>query len=297
MTSSRVFRSLRIPGAIALLSGAGPRLSAQARPDSTKCDSIVASAAVDSVATGVFITVEQLDGNWMSNRRQDLIVSRIASSFVAPHPFGLSVFQGPSLVRGFRIVAPGDSVGVRRATSIVGAYRLDVTDHGAMDGPVVVRASLLPGLDSAMARAIRSAAKTGNSLRPESGDRWRLEVRVSTDSLDEARRVAEGMFPVFSISDASVITRRRPAFPADALADSLDHGEAVLRFVVDRDGKPALETIELVRASALPFARAAIVALGDQRFNPATVRGCPVAQLVEIPFIFDAEDHPPPRGR
>jgi hypothetical protein len=62
---------------------------------------------------------------------------------------------------------------------------------------------------------------------------------------------------------------------------------------VDRDGKPALETIEIVRSSAVTFARAAIVSLGDQTFRPATIHGCPIAQLVEFPFVFDAGDRPP----
>jgi hypothetical protein len=69
----------------------------------------------------------------------------------------------------------------------------------------------------------------------------------------------------------------------------------VLRFVVDRDGRPAMETVEIVRASGLAFARAAIVALPDQKFTPATIRGCPVAQLVDYPFIFDASQRTPPR--
>lgn len=280
---------------MALLGVAGSRLAGQSRPDSARCDSIVAhAAAVDSVATAIFVSVAQLDGDWMSPERRDLLESRISRFFVAPRPFRLSVFDGPSLVRGLRISSAGDSVGVPRVASILGDYRVELTDRGSTDGPRVLRSSLLPGFDSAVVTAIRSAARAGRALRPESGDQWRLEVRISTDSIDQARRIAQGVFPRVRVRDASPLSRQRPAFPAGALNAGFDHGEVVLRFIVDRDGKPALETVELVRATSFEFARAAIVALGAQTFNAATIRGCPVAQLVEFPFVFDTGDRPPP---
>jgi hypothetical protein len=277
--------------AIAMLTGTGQFLAAQVPPDSTKCDSIIGSSAVDSAQTAIFVHVDQTDYDWLALDRGG-IETRIARDFSAPRPFRLSVFEGPSLVGGLRISSPSDSVGVRRESSIVGAYSLELYGR-SMDGPVVVRASLLPGFDSAMVRAIRTAAYTGGGMRPPLGGRWRLQIRVSTDSLDDSRRIAEGVFPVMPVRDASPLTHRRPAFPEAARADSLDYGDAVLRFVVDRDGKPALETIEIVRSSAVTFARAAIVSLGDQTFRPATIHGCPIAQLVEFPFVFDAGDRPP----
>jgi TonB family protein len=150
------------------------------------------------------------------------------------------------------------------------------------------------GLDSAMVVAIRKAALVGNAFSPVSGDRWRLQVRLSGDSIDGSRRLAEGTFPRMRVRDAAPISKNRPAFPDEARADSLDHGEVVLRFVVDRDGLPALETVELARSTEAPFARAALRALASQRFQPATIHGCPVAQVVEFPFIFDDRERRPP---
>jgi Gram-negative bacterial TonB protein C-terminal len=278
--------------AIGLLCVAGGRLHGQARPDSTRCDSIVRSAAVDSAKTAIFVFADQTDYDWLFLNR-GRIETRISRDFAAPRPFRLSVFEGPSLVRGLRISSPGDSVGVRRGASVMGTYRVDVSSGGIVK-PLVVRSSLLPGFDSAMVRAIRTAALMGTALRPPFGESWRLQVHVSTDSLEDSRRIAQGVFPVMLVRDASPLTTERPPFPEAARADSLDHGEAVLRFVVDRDGKPALETVEIVRATSFEFARAAIVVLGAQTFNAATIRGCPVAQLVEFPFVFDSGDRPPP---
>ena len=283
--------------AIVALAGAS-RICAQV-PDSVRCDSIVASkaAVVDSVPSAVFLSVAEVQSNWMTDDQRDLITARIATLFAPPSPFRLSVFEGPALTRGLRISARGDSLGVPRAASVTGTYRLQVTEHGATDGPDVVRSSLLPGLDSAMIRAISAASRIGTAFRPVSGDRWRLEIRVTGDSLEGSRRLAQGTFPRLRVRDAAPSMKIQPTFPENALAAGLDHGEVVLRFVVDHAGLPALETVEIVRASAVPFARAALAMLSDQKFSPATIRGCPVAQLVEFPFIFDAPQRPPPPSR
>jgi TonB family protein len=82
-----------------------------------------------------------------------------------------------------------------------------------------------------------------------------------------------------------------PVFPEDEKADSVTTGEVVLRFVVDRSGLPDMATIELVRATSLSFARAAIVALPSQRFQPATIHGCAVAQAIDYSFSFVLPNH------
>lgn len=284
--------------AIAAVALSGARLAgAQAHTVSLRCDSIVASTAgvVDSVSAVVFVSVAEIRGDEMTYDQRELIESRIARAFVPPTPFALSVFEGPALAPALRISSGVDTLGVPRGASISGTYRVEVTERGAVSEPEVVRSSLMRGLDSALVRAIRAAAKVGTGFRPVSGDRWRLEIRVSGDSADGARRLAQGTFPRMRVRDAVPASKERPAFPEEARADSLDHGEVVLRFVVDRDGAPALETVELVRSVEAPFVRAALRALANQKFRPATIRGCPVAQLIEFPFIFDDTERPPPR--
>jgi hypothetical protein len=281
------------------LSWGGARLArAQAQTDSARCDSIVGAkaAVVDSVRAMIFVSVAEVGGDRLTYEQRDLIESRIARAFVPPTPFALSVFEGPALARALRISSGADTLGVPRGASISGTYRVEVTESGAVSEPEVARSSLMRGLDSALIRAIRAAAGIGTAFRPVSGDRWRLEIRIGGDSADGARALAQGTFPRMRVRDATPGSKERPAFPEAARADSLDHGEVVLRFVVDRDGAAALETVELVRATSLPFARAALVALGAQRFNPATIGGCPVAQVIEYPFIFDDTERPPPRA-
>ena len=290
------FATLKHVAIVAIALSSARQARAQAPVDTSRCDSIVRSTAavIDSVPTAVYLFVEATHGDLMTADQRELIESRIAHFFVPPLPLGLSVFQGPSLARGVRISSIGDSLGVPRSPSIVGTYRVEVTEHGSATEPEVIRSSLMHGLDSAMVTAIRAAARIGTAFRPVSGDRWRLQIRLLGDSLDGSRRLAEGKFPRMRVRDASPISKDPPTFPEEARADSLDHGEVVLRFVVDHDGLPALETVELARSTETPFARAALRALAGQRFQPATIHGCPVAQVVEFPFIFDDRERRPP---
>jgi hypothetical protein len=120
----------------------------------------------------------------------------------------------------------------------------------------------------------------------------RVDVRISTDSSADARRMIVATFPRMPVIDA--VPKRDnppPVFPEDERADSVTAGEAVLRFVVDRSGMPDMTTIELVRATSLSFARAAIIALPSQRFEPATIRGCAVGQAIDYSFSFVLRNH------
>jgi outer membrane biosynthesis protein TonB len=120
----------------------------------------------------------------------------------------------------------------------------------------------------------------------------RVDVRLSTDSTADARRMIVATFPRMPVIDAMPRRDNPPAaFPEDERADSVTSGEVVLRFVVDRTGTPDLATIELVRATSLSFARAAVMALPSQRFEPATIRGCAVAQAVDYSFGFVLPNH------
>jgi TonB family protein len=197
-------------------------------------------------------------------------------------------------MRGLR-VSGADSVRATRAPSVSGVYAFTATATG-VGAPDVLRSSMLRGLDSAMIKTITASSDLWRDFQKAARAPLRFQVRLSDDSLDDSRSLAWGTFPRMPIHDAAPLpTNSQPAFPEEARADSLEHGEVVLRFIVDRDGIPAMETVEIVRASGLAFARAAITALPQQKFTPATIRGCPVAQVVDYPFIFDASQRTPPR--
>lgn len=261
--------------------------------DSTKCDSVVAAAHVDSVDVGLFISAMRSDGGELSASQTQLISGVIGGDFTPPRPFRLTVFSGPARMRSMRLVSSDTAIALR-APNLTGVYRFVATKAAGVTRIMTVRASLMPGFDSAAATSIREAGYIGGILvPPPDEDSMRVEVRFSTDSSAGARRLVAAFFPRLPVVDA-VPRLDNPAavFPEDAKRDSVTMGEVVLRFVVDRGGDPALETIEVIRATSLSFLKSALVALPLQRFTPATVRGCAVAQLVEYPFSFVAPEPP-----
>ena len=265
--------------------------SASRAQDSTRslarCDSIVAAARVDAVDVGLFTSIVRIDGGAIDVRDAQQIAATLGSAFVPPRPFRLNVFSGPVRTRILRPRA-SDSVPELQSPTVTGVYRLSVAKRGVR-GMQVVRASLMVGFDSAAMQAIEATAAVRSLVPPAGEDSMRVEVRFSTDSTEGAKRITSASFPRMPVVNA--IPHRdnpHPAFPDEEKGDSTLTGEVVLRFVVDRDGKPVVETVELVRGTALTFVRAALAVLPRQVFSPATIRGCPISQRVEFPFTFAA---------
>ena len=278
---------------VAAIVTAAASAQAQRQPvDTARCDSIVAAARVDSVPAALFIAVRRVDGGALPSEQARVIGQYIHAAFVPPRPFRLTTFSGPARMRVLRPVA-SDTATDLRAPTITGVYRLRVSRASSPIEPRVIRASQVPGFDSAAVAAIVDMSQSPAVLvPPDDDDSMSVDIRMSTDSSVDARRMIAATFPRMPVSDAVPRRDNPPAqFPEDEKADSVTAGEAVLRFVVDQVGAPNLATIELVRATSLSFARAAIVALPLQRFAPATIHGCPVAQVIDYSFSFVLPNH------
>jgi hypothetical protein len=267
-----------------LLSTAAHRVAAQATVDMTHCDSIVAAARIDSVEAGLFLLARRVTGGDLSPAQRDRIVSAVATGFAPPHPFRLTVFGGGVQMRVLRPHA--QSRAELRAPVLTGIYRVYTTRAG-IDRLSLVRAALMPGFDSAAIEAIRWGGDVGVLFPPRGEDSMAVDIRFSSDSMPGARRIVSALFPRMPVVDALPdLGNPPPEFPADERADSTATGEVVFRFVVDRAGLPIMETVEVLRGSSLSFVKEAVAALTKQRFVPATIRGCPVAQQVEYPMTF-----------
>jgi len=261
--------------------------SAQQAPDTARCDSIISAARVDSVDIGLFVSVVRRDGDPLPPAQAGFLSASIVSTFIPPRPFRLSVFAGPARMRALRVLAPDTATDLRSPT-VTGVYRTLSTSDRGLEQIDVVRASLMPGFDSSAAMAIRAVATDRELFTPpDDDDSMRVDIRLSTDSIAGARRFLSAKFPRMPLVDA-VPKRDIPPlqFPDVARIEGLTAGEVVLRFVVGRDGEPVAETVEVIRTTAMSFLRSALGALAAQRFSPATVHGCPVAQVVDYPFSF-----------
>ena len=264
---------------------ATPRARAQARPDTSSCDSIVAAARVDSVPARLFVAAMRMDGPELSAAQRERLLSTIIASFSPPVPFRLTVFGGGVQMRTLR---PHD---VDRADPhapvVTGRYRVYTSKGGDSLRLALVRASLMPGFDEAALEAIRSVRGTSAFAPPRDADSMIVDIRFSSDASPGARQFIEANFPRMPVVDAvPALDNPMPEFPDDERADGAIAGEVVFTLVIDRLGSPAMETVEVLRASSMSFVRAALRALPQQRFTPATIRGCPVAQQIEYPMTF-----------
>jgi glutamate:GABA antiporter len=264
----------------------GAKANAQGPVDTTKCDSIVLSSAVDSVPVAIFVSAARLDGV-ISSEQAAAIALSVAAGFTPPRPFRVSVFTGPAQMSAFKRISK-DTVIERRSPTVTGVYRFWSTRRSVLAKPFTIRASLVAGFDSAAVEAIQSAAMLREAVMPASGeDSMLVEIRFSTDSTRNAMRMVSAVFPVLPMTDAAPKQGNlRAAFPDAEKGDTTVRGEVVVRFVVDRDGTPIGETIEVIRGTSMAFLRAALTVLPEQRFSPARVHGCAVAQVVVFPFSF-----------
>jgi hypothetical protein len=255
------------------------------------CDSVVGAARVDSVPSAIFISVRSSDVA-VDPDYATRIALNVGAGFVPPRPLRLSVFGAAPALRVLR--ASSDTAPTLRAPNITGVYELTVAWGDSIPRVRVARTSLIAGFDNAALDAIRAATLVQGLFAPPNGQSAaRINIRFSTDSIVGAKRIISGSFPRMPVIDAVPIdTNPAIPFPDSARAFGLTGGNVVLRFIVGRDGQPEPGTTEAVRASDLVFLRAAVDGLRTQRFRPATIHGCPVAQVVDYSISFFAPEPP-----
>jgi TonB family C-terminal domain len=78
-----------------------------------------------------------------------------------------------------------------------------------------------------------------------------------------------------------------PRFPI-ALRGQDIQGEVIVQFVVDSSGQPRMDTFRVVRSTHSAFTDAVRDWLPKARFYPAEIGGRHVAQMVQMPFTFQA---------
>jgi len=86
---------------------------------------------------------------------------------------------------------------------------------------------------------------------------------------------------------ASQIARagRPPQYPDIARNQGIEE-KLVIQFTVTAEGRADMSTVRFLRVTYRDFAEAVLRALPTFRFKPAEVGGCPVPQVVQLPFEF-----------
>jgi hypothetical protein len=177
---------------------------------------------------------------------------------------------------------------------VYGIYDFTLYRTGKI-GPVTVTVpTLAPSFDGVVVAAITSAAADSTpALIPRAldVDSIPLQLRVSTAPEDPRIRVPAApvfaaTFPRIRLVDAKPVAPIPLAeYPVEEKDDGGD-GEVVLRAIIDVNGTAIVQTIEVQHATSPAFALSAARTLARYHFTPAHTNGCPVPQVVEIPFWF-----------
>jgi hypothetical protein len=273
-------------------------LRVAARRDSiARCDSILRASRRDSVRVSVRAQFLRTDGGVLPNDFRALLTQELMIRLVLPRPLAVPTF-GPGPTR-LRMLRPerglgGDTTASLREPEIYGVYRFRLLRNGRADSLSVAIPSLAPGLDSSVITALRSASSErtfplfGNVL---TDDTVGLQLRVASGPEEPRLRgssqvLFESMFPRLLVINA-VQRSGNPAAPysEDERANGID-GDVLLRGVIDVDGTPILPTLEVIHATSRAFALSALRTIARWQFTPAHVGGCPVQQVVLVPFWF-----------
>jgi len=271
------------------------------RAADARCDSVVAASRVDTVSSGLFLALKRVDGGDLAEGQITDMLLLTGAAFIPPKPFRLTVFSGPALIPSFRRIGVRDEPVLRQPT-LTGAYRVKVDANAVFTSLETIRTSLMPGFDSAAMLAIKAAGTNKGLFAPGDGTRSAtIDFRFATDSIVEpgwtARRLVTATFPRMPVTDVAVESSVANAGLPETERREGQSAETVLQFVVDRTGRPIMETLEILRGTSLDFVRAALTALGKQHFVPAKIHGCSVAQQVEFPFTLpplSPSGSPPP---
>ena len=166
---------------------------------------------------------------------------------------------------------------------------------GSLSGIEIVDATLTPTLADSVRTTLDAMSKAGmtpTSARDSLPVIIRLETEENPDTVPELRHIFRAKVPHYSVPfryatmPASGI---EPRYPFNARLAGV--GDSVtLAFTVDSEGKVALESLELVRATYGDFVSSVLNALQRTRYHPARLGDCPVSTRTSQRFVFTRPD-------
>lgn len=183
-----------------------------------------------------------------------------------------------------------------RAVSVPNiATELDAWLHrdGRVTAATLTRPSALPRVDTVLLRSVESLVKDDTlatfaaRLSKDS-----IGIQLATSLVFDAHRQSVRLplhtqqLPPFEETPVTVVPGTvGPEYPEELRRNRVT-GRVLFAFWVDSRGRPEVSTFRVIRSSHPKFSDAVVRAVQTMRFNPATIGGCGVRQLVEQPFDF-----------
>lgn len=247
-----------------------------------RCDSIPPVGTRTDTVFGS-VTIEPADpalAGW-----EGMLLDGFRTYFKLPEGVRVPVYRGVAHVNS-RSFPDTMSLDIR------GEADAELDRSGKLGSSRIEVSTLSPAIDESILLAVRRLDSAGviPPLPEKMSERSvgiRFKVRQFHDSVHGAEPlvIVEQPFWLFARPVTAVPGNPKPDYPADLRQGKVE-GEVVLDFVVDQDGLARPETMQVVKKTNSAFVLAVREVLPRLRFNPATIDGCPVAMLVQLPFGF-----------
>lgn len=275
-----------------ILAGAITASRATAQPLATSgplCDSAAGAMTVSRVPVHAYLLAERRS-RAIPAHYGDLILQGVAARFSLPDDLSkipwadagqLLRERGIRLERGKEAFSPSFDAEVGFTLHRDGS----ATEFRAGSGAA---GALEMALITAIARA--SADRLLPVLLDDvSGDKVPLRLRLATTAREAIARRA--LFEVDYDIALGESVRPQSGNPFPRYPDELQRagvsGEVLVQFVVDTTGRVEMNTYRALSYSDPAFLWEVTNVVPRLRFKPARVRGCPVRQLVQLPFGFN----------
>jgi TonB family protein len=214
---------------------------------------------------------------------EEVFLQEVARRLRLPDPFLLSTY---ALLDSIPSMGTGRHRGYPTANATL-AIRVAETNTT----PALLTSSAVPAFDKALIEAVRATSRdSAVPPLPEELQKKSVDFRLRITMADRPQ-VGIPMFRArVPVAEFSKLVQPKPGNIAPRYPDELRQknieGSVRVQFVVDESGSALEGTILILNADHLLFAKAVLDFLEKARFEPATIGGCPVAQVVEQPFTF-----------
>ena len=282
-----------VAASIVLLSSGGTQANAQKTLASPDCRDKLGQAVDDSLIVELTARVASMDdAHPLSPELARLIGQGVGQFLVLPKPLALDAYESA----GFNAAWP----------TIKGVYRASLTPEGrlmqaravggtraaAFDGAILAAIStldtsrMLPPLDTAAS----GAGPIDVSIIVSPTAQWPASKPRPVQPAEDSRNVplARLRIPEYHADNKGawpVQGNRAPVYPR---AMNGQAGSVDLEFVVMPAGTIDMTSVQAIRATSMPFLQATVDILPSLRFTPLVINGCPVANVVRMPFRFAA---------
>ena len=289
-------RSLRPSlGVLVAFCSAMPLLAQAGAATAKVCDAIQVPDARVPVAQFLTLSLRDRDGELRESqsrsdrRTAESLLGHLRPKLTIEPP---SAFPSTPLPISAPFVIPrkGSAVSVPNI-----ATELDAWLHrdGRVTAATLTRPSALPRADTVLLRSVQSLVKDDTLATFAARlSRDSIGIHLSTSLVFDADRQSvrvplhEVQLPVFQeTAVTNVAGTRGPEYPEELRRNRVT-GRVLFEFWVDSRGRPEVSTFRVIRSSHKQFSDAVIRAVQTMRFNPATIGGCGVRQLVQQPFDF-----------